>query len=81
MRTIEISQSTLTLVELLELAEKDTIILKKPNGKEFVLSIVDNFVDEIKALQENQEFMEFLAQRSRSTQRVSLAEAQKRLGI
>ncbi len=43
--------------------------------------MVDKFKVEVKALQANKEFMEFLAQRSRSTQRVSLAEARKRLGI
>jgi hypothetical protein len=46
-----------------------------------VLSAVDDFAAEVEALRQNQEFMEFLAQRSRSTKRVSLLEAQKRLGI
>jgi hypothetical protein len=54
---------------------------KKQNGIEFIFSLIDNFTNEIKALRENRKFMEFLAQRSRSTQRVSLAEARKRLGI
>lgn len=35
----------------------------------------------VEALGQNEEFMEFLAPRSRSTKRLSLEEAQKRLGI
>ncbi len=81
MRTIELSQSTLTISELLELAENDTVIIKKADGREFVLCVVDDFAAEVKALQENQEFMDFLARRSQSDQRVSLEEARKRLGI
>ena len=81
MRTIELSQSTLTISELLELAENDSVIIKKADGREFVLSVVDDFAAEVQALQENQEFMDFLARRSQSDQRVSLEEARKRLGI
>ena len=81
MKTIKLSESNLTVVELIELAEQDTIILRKSDGTEFVLSVVDDFAAEVEALGQNQEFMEFLAQRSRSTKRVSLSEARKRLGI
>ncbi len=81
MKTIELAESTLTIVELIELAEQDTLILRKPDGTEFVLSAVDDFSAEVEALKQNQEFMEFLAHRSRSNKRVSLEEARKRLGI
>ena len=81
MKTIELSQSNLTVVELIELAEHETLILIKPDGAEFVLSAINDFAAEVKALRQNQEFMEFLAQRSRSTKRLSLLEAPKRLGI
>ena len=81
MKTIELSQSNLTVVELIELAEQETLILIKPDGTEFVLSPVDDLAAEVEALRQNQEFLEFLAQRSRSTKRLSLLEARKRLGI
>ncbi|GAB4347863.1 MAG: hypothetical protein OHK0047_41970 [Leptolyngbyaceae cyanobacterium] len=81
MKTIELAHSDLTISELIELAEKETLIIRKPDGTEFVLSAVDDFPAEVEALSQNQEFMDFLAQRSRSTKRVSLEEARKRLGI
>ena len=70
-----------TTAELIELAEQDTLILRKPDGTEFVLLLVDDFAAEVEALQQNQDFMTFLAQRSGSTRRVSLAEARNRLEI
>ena len=81
MKTIKISHSNLTIIELLKLAEKDTLILQKSDGTEFVLSLVDDFASEVQALGQNKEFMEFLAKRSQSTQRLSLAETKKYLGI
>lgn len=81
MKMIELAQSTLTLIELIELAEEDTLILRKSDGTEFVLSAVDDFAAEVNSLSQNQEFMEFLAQRSRSTNRVSLEAARSRLEI
>lgn len=81
MKTIELAHSNLTISELIELAEQDTLIIRKPDGTEFVLSAVDDFSAEVEALGQNQEFMDFLAQRSRSTKRVSLEEARKRLSM
>ena len=81
MKSIELADSNLTVIELIELAEQDTLILKKPDGTEFVLSVIDDFAAEVEALSQNEEFMEFIAQRSRSTKRLSLESAQKRLGI
>ena len=81
MKTIEIVQCNLTIVELMELALEETLILKKADGTEFVLSAIDDFAPEVEALRQNEEFMEFLAQRSRSTKKLSLEEARKRLGI
>lgn len=81
MRTIELVHVDLTLAELIELAEQDTLILQKLDGTEFVLSTVDDFSAEVEALGQNQEFMDFLVQRSRSTKRLYLEDARKRLGI
>ncbi len=81
MKTIELAQSNLTIVELIALAEEDTLILRKLDGSEFVLSSIDAFPTEVESLSQNQEFMDFLVDRSRSTKRVSLEEARKRLGI
>ena len=41
----------------------------------------DDFSAEVEALSHNQEFMKFLEQRSQSTQRLSLNDARKRIGL
>lgn len=41
MKTIQLSQSNLSIIELLKLAEKDTLILQKSDGTEFVLSLAE----------------------------------------
>lgn len=46
-----------------------------------ILCVSDDLAAEVEALSQNQEFVEFLTQRSVSTQRVSLEEARKRLNI
>ena len=66
---------------MLKLAEKDTLILQKSDGTEFILSLVYDFASEVEALGQDKEFMEFLAKRAQSTQRLSLAETKKYLGI
>ncbi|WNZ26874.1 hypothetical protein HJG54_34410 [Leptolyngbya sp. NK1-12] len=81
MKTVDLAQANLTVAELIELAEQDTLILKKPDGTEFVLSLVDDLAAEVDALRQNEEFIAFLSWRSGSTRRVSLADARKRLGI
>lgn len=81
MKNIEISQSNLTITDLLDLAEQDAIILKKSDGTEFILSVIDDFTEEVKALANNQEFMDFLLQRSQVIPKLSLEEARKRLNI
>lgn len=81
MKTLEIDRLDLTVVELIQMAEQETIILKKSDGTEFVLSAIDDLTAEVEALRQNEEFMQFLAQRSRSTKRLSLEKTRKRLGI
>jgi hypothetical protein len=49
----------------------------KPDGTEFVLYVIDDFVAEVKALGQNEEFMNFLTQRSCSNKRLLLEDVWK----
>ncbi|MBW4619471.1 MAG: hypothetical protein KME17_08940 [Cyanosarcina radialis HA8281-LM2] len=51
------------------------------DGTGLVFSGVDDLAAEVELLSQNQEFMDFLAKRSQSSKRLSLAEARQRLGI
>ncbi len=74
------------LAELLDIAKKEMVLLTTPEGREFILTGVgelgeDDFDAEVAALSRNQEFMDFLEERSRETKRISLAEAKRRLEL
>lgn len=66
MRTIKLAESNLRVADLIKLAEHDTLKLVLPDGTEFILSAIDDFGTEVEALHQNEEFMNFLAQRLRS---------------
>ena len=48
MKTIELlSEAAPSLKELLELADQESLLLKTPDGREFILSEVDDLSQEI----------------------------------
>jgi hypothetical protein len=83
MKTID-SAAVSSIAELLDIARDETVLLTTPEGREFILTEVDDgddFDAEVEALSRNREFMAFLEERSRETKRIPLAEVKKRLGL
>ena len=85
MKTID-TAAVSSLGELLDLAKDEMVLLTTPEGREFILTEVDEldergFDEEIEALGRNREFMAFLEQRSRENRRIPLSQAKKRLGL
>jgi len=78
-KTIDLSEIVPTLMEILSQADEDTIILKTPEGREFVLAAVDNFAQEVALVGQNEELMQFLAQRSQETKRYTLSQVREQL--
>lgn len=81
MKVIDCSVIDLSLSELLKLALEDTLLLKSPDGPEFVVVQVDDFEEEVKSLGQSERFMKFLEERSQEKTRYSLGEVKQRLGI
>jgi hypothetical protein len=81
MKVIDCSVIDLSLSELLKLAIEDTLLLKSPDGQEFVVVQVDDFEEEVKSLGQSERFMKFLEERSQEKTRYSLGEVKQRLGI
>ena len=79
MKTIDLSQTVPTLREILALAGEDTIILKTPEGREFVLAEVDEFVREVELVAQNEELMQFLEQRSKEGKRYTISQVREQL--
>ena len=69
------------LNELLDLAQEDAILLRTPEGQEFILTEVEDFEAELEAVRKNPELMELLAERSREEKTYSLEEVKEKLGL
>jgi hypothetical protein len=67
------------LSALLKEAEQGGLILRSPDGREFVLAEIDDFDREIELTRKNKRLMKLLDARAKQTKTISLAEAQARL--
>ena len=81
MKTINVSSHEKKLSGLLKKASQENLILKAPDGREFILAELDDFDREIELTRQNKEFMRFLDERGREKATLSLAEVRKKLGL
>ena len=75
------SEKSPGLRELLELADEEPLLLKTPDGREFILSEVDDLRHEIEQIRNNPELLAFLAERSREKDTFSLDDVKAKLGL
>lgn len=80
MKTVNVTAAS-RLAELLDLAEEESVLLKTPEGREFILSEVDDFDAEVEAVRQNRGLMEFLDQRSRTEKTYTIEEVRKKLDL
>ncbi len=81
MKTITISRCARSARALLRRARKENVILRSPEGEEFILAEVDDFNREIELARQNRALMRFLDARARQTETVSSEEARGLLGL
>lgn len=82
MRTVDVmSETSPGLHELLELADEEALLLKTPDGREFILSEVDDLSQEIEQIRNNPELLAFLAERSQEKETFSLEDVKRKLGL
>ncbi len=82
MKTIDLTGSSVpTLTDVLALAEGDDVIVKTLDGREFVVTEVDDFAQEIEAIRRNPALMQFLEERAKEKGKYSLEEVRRQLDI
>ena len=81
MKTLTISRRARSLHALLRRAQRENVILRSPEGEEFILAQVDDFNREIELARQNRAFMKFLDSRARQTETVSSDEVRRLLGV
>jgi hypothetical protein len=81
MKTVTISPRSQSIRGLLAQASHDNLILRAPDGREFILAEIDDFDREIELTRQNKALMKLLAARSKPKKRIPLAEARRQLGL
>jgi hypothetical protein len=79
MTTRTVTARERALSALLKRAQQGGLILRSPEGREFILAEVDDFDREIELTRKNKRLMKFLDQRAKQAATVPLAEAEARL--
>jgi hypothetical protein len=81
MKVINVSTPTQTLNALLKQARRENIILRTPDGVEFILAEIDDFDREIALTRQNEELMLLLDYRARQNQAIGVAEVREQLDL
>lgn len=81
MKTITVSQNSKNIIDLLQQAQHGNLILRSPDGIEYILAEIDDFDREIALTRQNEELMELLDRRARQTKTIPLEEVKRQLGI
>ena len=81
MKTIDISKGSADVNALLEQARREDLIVRAPDGTEFMVSAVDDFDHEIACTRRNARLMALLDQRAKQDEVVSLHEVKRQFGL
>ena len=81
MKTIKVSKQARGVNNLLRQARKENLIVRSPDGSEFILAKLDDFNREIELTRENNKLMQFLERRAKQKKTIPLAEAKALLGL
>ena len=81
MKTIMFPDDSAEMRSLFEQANNEDLIIRLPDGRQFMLSAIDDFDLEIAKTRQNEKLMAFLEQRARQTDTISLDEVKRRLGM
>ena len=81
MKTVNIPTQAKTITSLLKKAQKGGLILRSPEGQEFILAEIDDFNREIELTRHNKALMKFLDARGKQTKTVKAADVKKQLDL
>ncbi|MFZ4678383.1 MAG: hypothetical protein ACOYM4_22285 [Nodosilinea sp.] len=81
MKTIPLLDLLAPLADLLEQAQEEALILKTPDGKEFVLAVLDDFAHEVELTRQNPALMALLDQRGQEETTVKLSDLKVQFGL
>jgi len=80
-KTIDFAPAPPDVARLLDQARNDDLIVRLPDGSEFLLVAIDDFDQEIVRTRNNPRLMALLDARAKETATISLDEVKRRLGM
>lgn len=80
-KNISLLELLTLLADLLEQAQEEALILKTPDGKEFMLAALDDFAHEVELTRQNPALMALLDQRGQERTTVKLSDLKVQLGL
>jgi hypothetical protein len=81
MKTVDVPTQAKTVTSLLKKAQKGGLILRSPNGQEFILAEIDDFNREIELTRHNKALMKLLGARGKQTKTLKASDVKKQLGL
>jgi len=81
MKTVNVSTKAKTVTTLLKKAKKGGLILRSPEGNEFILAEFDDFNREIELTRQNKSLMKLLDERGKQNRTFKAADVKRQLGI
>ena len=81
MKTVNIPTQAKTVTSLLKKAQRGGLILRSPEGQEFILAEIDDFNREIELTRQNKALMKRLNTRGKQTNTVTSADVKTQLGL
>jgi hypothetical protein len=79
MKAINLSTASPTLADVLGLAGEENVILETAEGRRFLLAEIDDFAEEVEAVQQNEALMHLLNERSKETKTLPLQKVRAQL--
>ena len=81
MKTVYAPTKTNSVTSLLKKAKKGGLILRSPEGHEFILAEIDDFNREIELTRQNKALMKLLDERGKQTRTMKREEVKEQLGL
>jgi hypothetical protein len=79
MITLDLRKRQISLDEILDAVEQDTVVIVRPDGKRLIIEAEDSFEQEVEQLGKSEKFMAFLAERSKEKGGISLEDFERQL--
>ncbi len=79
MKAINVSRTSPTLREVLDLAGEDNVLLRTSEGRQYVLAEIDDFAEEVAKVRKNKAIMQLLGKRSKEAAQFTLSHVREEL--